>query len=230
MSKPYTKTSGADMVREMNKRLGRLERGSSHTDAPVIEDPVTRDVRGAMLYVQGGKLMARMGTTDHEVSLGSGGPLAVEWGDITGTLADQTDLAAAVAKPSWQSYTPALLGTTTNPPAAGYTSTGRYIKEGRVCHFSAHLEFTPGWSRGAGNYQITLPLSPLGYDLTHRLVLVGEISFGGIAYPMNCPIETNTAVLNRVRRLNNGTMENYPAHSSAEAERMNISGTYAVSL
>jgi hypothetical protein len=62
----------------------------------------------------------------------------------------------------WQSYTPTLTATGTNPDPTKWVLNGRYVKVGQSVKFRVSLQYTGGAGAGLGSgaYIISLPTAP----------------------------------------------------------------------
>lgn len=212
MSRPYDNIDGTSMIKSMDRSIRQLRRGGGSRVPALDFDPEVFVRSGAMLYVRDGALFARLGYDDYLIT-GSPEPNPVP-----------------VPGYGWGDYYPELHATTTNPSGAGLSSTGKFRVEGSVCHFSLHFSLSSGWDRGSGNYQMSLPVPPVEYGLAHRLLVTGEVSYGGDGYTAVAPIETTDGLLNRLRYTEspNFNLSTYGSTSPAEITRITLAGAYEV--
>lgn len=62
---------------------------------------------------------------------------------------------------TWQSWTPVIIGTTTNPTMGNSTVVGRYFQVGKMVTLNIYIQFGSTFNPGAGAYTIpTLPVAP----------------------------------------------------------------------
>lgn len=130
--------------------------------------------------------------------------------------------------PSWTNYSPVLMSTGANP--SGYSSVGRYLAVGDICHIEMQVTFPGNWTGyGTGIYQMSLPRTPAGYSGSMRGVLNGVALLGGGEYQVTATIESNVPVMTRVRRLLNNTYGNLTADNHGvdlRGGRIIINGSY----
>ena len=87
-------------------------------------------------------------------------------------------LAAVDAKfPAWQSFTPALTASATNPNlGAGGTISGRYARVGTVVNFQVRIKWgSTGQNPGSGGYRISLP--PIAAVYSSFTLVGGALAF-----------------------------------------------------
>ncbi|WP_088320299.1 hypothetical protein [Kineosporia sp. R_H_3] len=88
-----------------------------------------------------GLLIYRIDTGRYEVSVGG------NW-------------LTAIDPNAWQSYTPALTASTTNPTlGTGGSITGKYIQVGKTVHFRIAVTFGTSPNAGSGSYRFSLPVA-----------------------------------------------------------------------
>lgn len=83
--------------------------------------------------------------------------LQVQRLDLSGRPVESWDGATWSNGPGWITYTPSLLGTTTNPNIGSGQALGRYMVVGKMMFVQAFVSFGTGTSVGSGTYQVTLP-------------------------------------------------------------------------
>lgn len=131
--------------------------------------------------------------------------------------------------PVWQSWTPVLFATGTNPTMGNSTVSGRYLVDGKTVHVAISILFGSTFSAGSGAYGITLPVPPrasIWQVLQVAAVMNGERN--GYA-----KIE-GSAGIPRIHALDAGVMRalgtNPPSNIlPASGNRLLLSGTYEAS-
>ena len=120
------------------------------------------------------------------------------WGGRVVVLGRKGGSSAPTA-PVWQGYTPQLETDGFTPVSWTGSAMGRYLQVGGLVTVEIHLIIESFTSRGSGNYQVTLPVTPVGYDGSWRTTLSGEIAYEGRVFPLYATIENNSG---RTMRLN----------------------------
>lgn len=92
------------------------------------------------------------------------------------------DLSTGV-QAAWDTYTPALTATTTNPTLGTSSSAaGTYIQVGKSVTGTAEIVFgTSGVVAGSGNYAISLPIAQIGAASSAGRVIGGGVYFDSSA-------------------------------------------------
>lgn len=156
------------------------------------------------------------------------GGLAAGDNVLVQVVAGRPVVVGRVGGPVWRTYSPQLQATTTNP--TGWTSSGRYLLDGPVCHVEMQVATSgTSWARGTGSYQITLPVAPApDYSLDHRRILTGEMDDGTAPLPVIGRIENGDPVVNRLARLlSTGVYSTVNDSAPASGSwRINLAGTY----
>ncbi|MEW2399583.1 hypothetical protein [Streptomyces sp. NPDC046862] len=81
----------------------------------------------------------------------------VAWLTSPGALSYYTG-SAWVAMGVWNTYAPAWTAETTSPAIGNGTLTGKYAVVGKVCHFTALIQFGSTTTYGSGDYSLGLPV------------------------------------------------------------------------
>lgn len=98
-----------------------------------------------------------MPTSNYGLRYPSGGDAPAGFTQIQ-NLAEDVEDTLGEGLLAWQSYTPAWTAATTNPVLGDGTSAGRYVKLGRIVHFSAKITMGSTTTYGTGtSYSVSLP-------------------------------------------------------------------------
>lgn len=134
-----------------------------------------------------------------------------------------------VPEPAWQSWTPVIKGTTTDPTMGNSTLVGRYLQVGKTVSLRLYLEIGSTFNPGAGVYMIpTLPVAPRT-DYWQPLLVSANLASPAVGdYAGVAKIEGSAGIV-RIHVYRGGTTVSLGAVGAdnfVTGNRLMISGTY----
>ena len=131
--------------------------------------------------------------------------------------------------PNWQSWTPVIKGTITDPTMGNSTLVGRYLQVGKTVSLRLFLQIGSTFNPGAGVYTIpTLPVAPRSDYWQPLLVAASLASPSGGDFAGVTKIEGSAGIL-RIHIAQRGTTVSIlalGADNFSTGNRMMISGSY----